>query len=80
MREGPSYGSGADPRELFGPRERLTGGMGTNNVVSLTRYRAAKLAAEISPPMLLEPLDDETVDEFIERVGNAISEVIGRNR
>ena len=55
--------------------------MGTNNVVYLTQYRAAKLAAEISSPEVsLEPLDGETVDEFVERVGNAIAAVIGRNR
>jgi hypothetical protein len=54
--------------------------MGKTNVVSLTQWRARKLAAEISSPKLfLDPLADETVDEFIERVGQAISEVIGRN-
>ena len=55
-------------------------GMGTNNVISLTQRRAAKLAAEISSPKLfLDPMADETVDEFIERVGNAIAELIGRD-
>ena len=76
---GPSYGVGTLPRELFGPRERLPPRMGTNNVISLAQRRAAKvLAAEVaSPAVLLEPLDDETVDEFIERVGAAIAELIG---
>ena len=54
--------------------------MRTDNVVSLARFRAAKVAAEIaSPAVSLEPLDDETVDEFIERVGSAIADLIGRS-
>jgi hypothetical protein len=53
--------------------------MGTNNVISLTQRRAAKLAAEISSPaVFLDPLEGETVDEFIERVGSAIADLIGR--
>ncbi len=55
--------------------------MRTNTtVISLAHRRAAKLAAEIaSPSVRLEPLDDETVDEFIERVGSAIADLIGRS-
>jgi hypothetical protein len=54
--------------------------MGANNVISLAQRRAAKLAAQVSsPPVLLEPLEDETVDEFIERVGAAIAELIGKD-
>jgi hypothetical protein len=49
-------------------------------VISLAQWRAAKLGAEIaSPAVSLEPLDDETVDEFIERVGSAIAKLIGRD-
>jgi hypothetical protein len=52
--------------------------MGTDNVISLAQRRAAKLAAQISSPaMILQPLEDETVDEFIERVGAAIAELVG---
>ena len=55
--------------------------MGTNNVISLAQRRAAKiLAAEVATPaVLLEPLGDETVDEFIERVGTAIADLIARS-
>ena len=54
--------------------------MATDNVISLAQRRAAKLGAEIAAPaVLLEPLDDETVDEFVERVGNAIADLIDRS-
>ena len=87
MRGGTSYGVGAPAR--WGPSLANSSGlafvylsgMGTNNVVSLAKWRAAKLGAEIAyPQVFLEPMDDETVDEFVERVGNAIAAVIGRNR
>ena len=51
--------------------------MGTNNVISMVHRRAQRLAAEISSPAIsLEPHAGEDIDGFIERVGNAIAEMI----
>jgi hypothetical protein len=55
--------------------------MDADNVVSLAERRAAKLTAEVvAPAVVLEPLSGETVDDFVERVGNAIAEAMDRRR
>jgi len=51
--------------------------MGTNNVISIVDRIAARLAAEVSSPLVHIELErDESVDDFIERLGAVIAELI----
>jgi hypothetical protein len=51
-----------------------------NNVISMVHRRAERLMAEIAAPgVVLRPDDDESIDEFIERIGSAIAELMQRD-
>lgn len=48
--------------------------MGTDNVISIVHRRARRIFAEISSPAVeVEPEAEESIDAFVERVGEAIA-------